>query len=893
MAIKKAGFLVVLFILFYAGCQNAREPAPGLEWGSLSYRDTPGITQGELQSIEALKQRSLPLIYGTALGEEAFLLENGDLGGFIPLLCQWLSGFFEIPIVPALASKDELSYLLREGDLDLMSQDPAEGSGSALFFSMPMYASDNRGYYSLVSVAAIDPGLESLIAVLTRMIQNDGTRFLTDMYALGYRDYLAHVLYQRLSEEERHYLQSNPTVYMGSMYYNYPIDFYNEHENEWQGVFFDILDEVETLTGLSFEVINQPYTEWSDLYQMLVSNEISLLPQVGRIPEREEYIIWPDKSMMEDRYLLISKVDFPILRLSDILSTRVGLVQDYSSTATFNRWFPNHSYVSLYGNFEGTFAALERGDVDVMLGSMINHLSLTNYQERTGYKINYIFDHSYYIMPGFHKNEELLLGIMNEAFDLIDIEGITERWMRRTFDYQAKLLQAQRPWLLGAIGLSFAVFTLVLVFFIRSRNTGKYLESLIKKRTAELEVAVEASQAANQSKSAFLANMSHEMRTPMNVIVGLTDLMLEEENYAPSIKNNLTKVSIAGSTLLGLINDVLDISKIEAGKMELNPVKYDVPSLLNDIITLNIIRIEDKPIRFKLDIEDDLLYNLWGDDLRFKQVVNNILSNAFKYTQRGTVTLGMSIERDAQHPSDVWVSCYVQDTGIGIRNEDLVKLFTDYGQVDTRTNRSIEGTGLGLAIAKRLTEMMEGEITAESEYGKGSTFKVRIKQGYINDTVIGKTVTENLRRFHQIKDNRIVSKKLVRTDLNHIRVLVVDDMQTNLDVAAGLLGKYKMQIDCVLSGPEAIERIRLGSPIYDAIFVDHMMPGMDGVETVLAIRSLGTEYAEGVPIIALTANAVQGMEEYFINNSFQAFLSKPIDIMLLDSVIRKWVAVTD
>ena len=403
----------------------------------------------------------------------------------------------------------------------------------------------------------------------------------------------------------------------------------------------------------------------------------------------------------------------------------------------------------------------------------------------------------------------------------------------------------------------------------------------------------ESAEAANRAKSAFLANMSHEMRTPMNVIVGLTDLMLEEQSLPTHILENLKKISTAGSTLLGLINDVLDISKIEAGRLELMPVKYDVPSLLNDIITLNIIRIEDKPITFELDIKEGLPYSLYGDDLRIKQIVNNILSNAFKYTQKGKVILGMDWEPDQTDKKIAWVTFYVRDTGIGIRGEDLKKIFTDYSQVDTRTNRSIEGTGLGLSITKRLTEMMDGVISAESEYGKGSVFQVRFKQGFVDSTLIDQKVTENLKRFQQVEDKRIISRKLVRPNMSFARVMIVDDMQTNLDVAAGLLGKYKMQIDCVLSGRDAIERIRRGEPFYHAVFMDHMMPDMDGVESTLAIRALGTEYAQNVPIIALTANAIQGMEEFFISNGFQAFLSKPIDIMVLDSVIRKWIIKTN
>ena len=411
----------------------------------------------------------------------------------------------------------------------------------------------------------------------------------------------------------------------------------------------------------------------------------------------------------------------------------------------------------------------------------------------------------------------------------------------------------------------------------------------------ELETAMEAAETASRSKSAFLANMSHEMRTPMNVVVGLTDLMLEEDDPTVNMRDNLNKVSKAGNTLLGLINDVLDISKIEAGRLELMPVQYELPSLLSDVIALNIIRIEERPITFILDVDGDLPFSLYGDDLRVKQIINNLLSNAFKYTQKGTVTLGvkclpdLSPDQSGTVGQNVWMTMYIMDTGIGIRKEDMDKLFTDYNQVDIRTHRRIEGTGLGLSITKMLVEHMSGEISVESEYGKGSLFRFRIRQGFPSEQVIGEEIAENLRSFRYAEDKRIASKKLVRPNLSYARVLVVDDMQTNLDVAAGLLGKYKMLVDCVTSGQEAIDLIRNSETVYDAIFMDHMMPGMDGVEAAEGIRKIGSKYAVTIPIIALTANAIAGNEQMFLSGDFQAFLPKPINIMNLDSVVQKWV----
>jgi len=403
----------------------------------------------------------------------------------------------------------------------------------------------------------------------------------------------------------------------------------------------------------------------------------------------------------------------------------------------------------------------------------------------------------------------------------------------------------------------------------------------------ERKAMEEATQSANNAKSAFLANMSHEMRTPLNVVIGLTDLHLEEEGLPASLDKDLKKINIAGNILLSIVNDVLDISKIEAGKLELVPVLYNAASLLNDVITLNIIRIEGKPINFHVEINEGMPCEFEGDELRIKQIFNNLLSNAFKYTREGDVTLSVSCEKNGDDYA--WMTISVSDTGIGIRKDDIKKLFSDYNQVDTKANRKIEGTGLGLSITKKLIEMMEGSITVESEYGKGTAFHVRVRQKVASNTPLGRETVENLRNYRYTDDKQENTIKFVRADMSYAKVLVVDDVQTNLDVAMGMMRKYKLQVDCVTSGQAAIDRVKRGEPVYDAIFMDHMMPEMDGIEATKRIRAIDTQYAKSVTIISLTANAIVGNEQMFLDSGFQAFLSKPISIMKLDAMLKKWV----
>ena len=432
----------------------------------------------------------------------------------------------------------------------------------------------------------------------------------------------------------------------------------------------------------------------------------------------------------------------------------------------------------------------------------------------------------------------------------------------------------------GLIIVGFVGFFLSVIAAIIGSN-------FVKKPYEEIAALKELAESNSMYKSNFLANMNHEMRTPLSVIVGLTDLRLEEMDLPVNIKEDLQKINSAGEILLGLVSDVLDISKIEAGMVELIPVDYNTASLLNDVITLNIIRIRSRPINFIVDISENLPRDLFGDELRIKQILNNLLSNAFKYTKTGKVTL--RVECEQKDENDTWLSMTISDTGIGIRAEDIKKIFSNYNQVDTKANRKIEGTGLGLPIAKKLTELMDGEITVESEYGVGSSFHIRIRQGSLNDKTITKDIIENLRNFRYTEEKQNTSVGIVRIDMSYARVLVVDDYQTNLDVAAGMLRKYKMKVDCVTSGQAAIDLIKKENPIYNAIFMDHMMPEMDGIEATQIIRKLDSDYARNIPIISLTANALAGNEKKFLKKGFTAFLSKPINIMNLDSILRKWV----
>jgi len=1022
--------------------------------------------------------------------------------------------------------------MLKSGQVDaFFGLDTAEGAfdiyddvGSKEFFPLIFRSS---------CLSAHNDEYRPIINVLDKAMTERVLEYLTEMQKHGYQQYQENRIFVLLTDEERAFIRTNPYIPVVAEFSNYPISFYNKQEQRWEGIFFEVLDQISNLTGLKFELRNESTTPLLNLIDMLENGEALILPELHQIKEYEGRFLWSQIPIINDNFAIISRAEFRNIGVNDVFHLHVAIRKNTIYSEMFKKIFPAHRNFTEYETMEDTWDALRRGDVDVIFASRRRLVIYTNYYEMSDFKLNLVFEDAFNSYFAYNKNAAILNSIVDKALSVVNVNNMANQWIYKTYDYRVKMAAAQRPWLIGASVSFFLVLLLVSIMLIRSRTVGKKLERLVAQRTGALEfetsklqsvfasipdlmytkdkdfkytqcntayeqfmgVSEEAiigkansdgawfipedvekiqltdelvvnenriishearirspatgiesvyetvkaplrqdgaivglvaiirdvtkhkemesdlalqtslfktmlsslpdavfcknlnfkytlcnnymaeivgkkiedilgkdditalglspetaalafesdmivvneqqriayeewipcadgitrlfetvksplildgdvvgimaigrditkrkemeveAMAANRAKSSFLANMSHELRTPLNVVIGLTDLTLEEDLDA-HIKVNLAKISNAGTTLLSIVNDILDFSKIESGKLTLSPIEYYMSSILNDIITLVTTRLGEKPIMFKLNIKDDLPNKLLGDDLRVKQILTNLLTNAIKYTREGSIELTV---RSTREGDKMWLDVAVSDTGMGIPKDDIGSLFFDYYQVSANATRNIEGTGLGLAITKRLVEMMDGEISVESEYGKGSTFRFRIKQGFVDDSVLGAEVSEKLRSFSYSDDKRIVSKKLVRVNLSYARVLVVDDMQTNLDVASGILRKYQMQVDVLDNGPAAIDRIKAGTPVYDLVFMDHMMPGMDGIETVDNIRAIGTEYAKNIPIIALTANAIQGTDKMFYTHNFQAFVTKPIDVMEMDTVLRKWV----
>ncbi|MDR0322537.1 MAG: response regulator [Treponema sp.] len=393
----------------------------------------------------------------------------------------------------------------------------------------------------------------------------------------------------------------------------------------------------------------------------------------------------------------------------------------------------------------------------------------------------------------------------------------------------------------------------------------------------------EIAETSNKAKSKFLAMMSHEIRTPMNVILGITEMKMQNERLAPDIEEAFYMIHNSGSILLNLINEVLDLSKIESGKFQLLPVEYEVAGFINDTVQLNIMRFKSKQIEFKLLVDENIPSVLFGDSARIRQILSNLLSNAFKYTKEGVIEFSLRVESGSSD-SEVTLVFRISDTGQGMTAEQIHELFDEYSRFNPQANRDVEGTGLGMNITQHLIQMMNGEIFVESEPGKGSIFTVRLPQGVTGSSVLGRELSENLQKLRSSDVSRIKKAKITYEPMPYGKILFVDDIESNLYIAHGLTEPYKLSIDIAISGSEAVDKIKRGN-VYDIIFMDHMMPGMDGIETVKIIRSMN--YTR--PIVALTANAIVGQEEMFLANGFDDYLSKPIDIHRLDILLNKMI----
>ena len=420
--------------------------------------------------------------------------------------------------------------------------------------------------------------------------------------------------------------------------------------------------------------------------------------------------------------------------------------------------------------------------------------------------------------------------------------------------------------LLVAFGEAFSA--LIMLFALETPDYRKLMKTM-----KELEDAREEANIANQSKSDFLASMSHEIRTPINGVLGMNTMILRDSDD-PQIVEYAENIRIAGNALLSIINDILDLTKIESGRMEILPANYELFSVMNDCYQMNRMRANEKGLAFIFENDPDMPAKYYGDEVRIRQIINNLISNGIKYTKEGSVklTIGYTENHTADDPDSaerVTLEISVTDTGIGIKEEDIGNLFKSFSRLEEIRNRHIEGTGLGLHITQQLVSLMQGTIDVKSEYGKGSTFTVRIPQRVVSHKRMGDFAVRQKERVNIEKIGPSTFKAPGK------KVLIVDDVKMNVLVFKGLLRGTEMDIDCAYSGEEAIGMTK--NTKYDIIFMDHLMPEMDGIEAFHKIRDDKDNINCDTPCVVLTANAIVGMRASYLEEGFAEYISKPVE----------------
>ena len=1029
-----------------------------------SFRDVPGVTEEEIKAIETFQRENRVFSYGALPSTEAFIKDNGEMGGFTPLFCEWLTELFGIPFKTRFINYSEVFAIVLEqrvdftGDLKtsaerkqeyIMSEPIAmrslisvrhKGSlsideikktrlpryaffpgsvaindvasisnfgayetvetdimgtvddlyqmlkngeidsyivvcSSELYFDQydDVYVEDFLPYVvNPVSISTGNPELMPIISVVDKMLANGAIHYLNRQYIRGQQEYREQKFFLQLSDEEKAFLRNTSAVQVAAEYWFYPVSYFNPYNGKWEGIAFDIFDEVEKMTGLTFEVANDKNAGWEELLEMLQDGRADMICDLMQTPARIGKYIWPKTMYKSDTYALISKQDTPSVGFVEIPYARVGLMRGIGNTEMFNSWFPNASNTIMYDTTDELCDSLDSGEIEFAMLSTGILTEMTHYHELSGYKANYMFSDYEYTF-GFNKEQSILCSIIDKALLSIDTARITKQWDSRTYDYRAQILKSQRPWLIGVSFLLVLILALVTILFARSRYVGKRLQNTLAQfetmwQSVESGMAVvdaetrailnvnpaavrmygsakdaiigmqydklfyadnytpifndsltvyraeqkfvnaagdiiptirsaskilyngrpavlenftdisylqkaEEAKKASVAKSLFLANMSHEIRTPMNSIMGFAELAQDGEN-PPKTRDYLDKIMKNAAWLLQIINDVLDISKIEAGKMELENIPFDMHELFASCRTLIMPRAVEKGLLLHFYAEPSIGKKPLGDPTRLRQVLLNLLSNAIKFTNTGTVKVSSAIENISN--KTVTMSFAIVDSGIGMTSEQITRIFDPFVQADDTTTRKFGGTGLGLSITKNIVEMMGGRLFVESMPMVGSKFSFDLTFDTID-------VTED-----DLLDKKIVFDNMERPNFEG-EILLCEDNVMNQQMICEHLARVGLKTVVAENGKIGVDmvesRIRKGEKQFDLIFMDMHMPVMDGLEAASRILGMHT----GIPMIALTANVMSNDIEVYRKNGMNDCVGKPFTSQELWRCLMKYI----
>ena len=720
--------------------------------------------------------------------------------------------------------------------------------------------------------------------------------------------YFAHYLEQRIYEERTDQLNE-----ITSQVY---VNLNNSLNVHWLYITFAI----NMLEGYEPDTVQEAAAYISELERVLETesrgSRFVLLDSRGNVYDTSGYRgLWPDVGILasgEDRYSFISdsyiyqgnywkfvqKLNTPIhIKEDDISFTYIALLKDMQTLTSYydSGAYDGHNETYILKSdgtrmSEGLFQERMIESYDVL--DVLENMEGQRYSdiraalaEKSMLSSNFIYDGEeyYYCIASLEPHDAFLLFLIPARFVATETVEMVNTVVRTLLVLTAFLL---------------ILMILAVTAVLRHRNSSRMVlqeqanlrrqeemnarleesNTLLAESKKAVEQALRSAEEANRSKSYFLSNMSHEIRTPINAVLGMNEMILRECTDE-SIRSYAANIQSSGKTLLFLINDILDMSKIESGKMEIVPVEYETADMIIDLWNVIYLRAQEKGLTVNFFLDDTLPRMLFGDDVRIKQIVTNLLTNAVKYTSKGGVELRANYKRTQEDTMDLIIS--VKDTGMGIRKEDMGKLFESFRRIEEEKNRNIEGTGLGMNIVMSLLKLMGGDIKVDSEYQKGSTFAVTIPQKIISDEATGDF--ESIMGKHRSGS----AGNQESFEAPEANVLVVDDNSMNLAVFKALLKRTKMNIVTADSGRMCLELVKEQS--FNIIFMDHMMPEMDGIETLHEIQKLERFPNEKTPVIALTANALSGARELYLKEGFKDFLTKPIDADLLEQMILSYL----
>ena len=1172
---KRYLLLLLVLIISLAGCSYDKYDGDSGQYYK-SYMEIPGVTQDEVDAIEALKASKPSLKYGYLMSTEAFFCDDGELNGFAPILYERMGELLGFEFVPEVCNWSELFEKLESGAIDITHEltpsadrvgtyymtDPiiqrilkiykkkdfdidavaaqreircAFLSNTTLYATVqsswdipftPVFLDDEteivdcflndlidvyidesaievifNGHnfidsveyyplkYSPISLATKAPETQAIISVIQKYLKSGGLDEIAQLYSQGTFEFLKYELDNLFTDEERAYIAEHNSeenaIALACETENYPSSFYNRKDGEFQGIAIEVLDEIAALTGLVFKPQKNTDAVWSEILEGLESGEYSIVTELFQTNRRAGRFLWADESCYTNNYALLSRSDYPDLDINQVLSKRVGLLENSAFSDIFREWFPDSVDVHKYVNTEEAFKALESGEIELLMMTQNLLLHLTNYLEKPHFKANVVFNYSANSYFGFNKDEQILCSIVNKAQSFVDTSGISETWKRKVFDYNSKLARDMLPIAIVFLCTLSAALAVVIILFAKNKRITRNLEKIVKERTNELELqsttlstmfesipdlvfskdvdgnftrcnysfkkhfncsddiigkndmtglgfseeaakrfraadrevingrtsivveevipaadgsrslfetvktplvqngvsmgvicisrniterkvaydivqltldnldsciyindidtgktlfindkmskefalgkhcgraclkilkggrtkrcsscpvprlidsgaeyyiweeynstnqkfyrntdsiikwhdgklvhmqhAVDITElvkmredleSASRAKGDFLSRMSHEIRTPLNAVIGMNNIA-QSSSDMEKIQQCHKKINVASKHLLGLINDILDMSKIEADKFELMSGEFVFEEVLMNITGVIGFRAAEKRQELVVNIGADVPAHLVLDELRFSQVITNLISNAIKFTPEGG-RIGLNVERTDEADGEVTLKIEISDTGIGISEEQKQRLFSSFEQADNSIAHKYGGTGLGLAISKRIVELMDGEIWIESELGKGSTFAFTIKA-----------------RRGGGKALRGLSDKI---DRNAVRVLCVDDSDDVRACFARLMRRYGLSCDTASTAAEALTYIvNSGSKSYNLCLIDWYMPDTDSAELTRSIKASSDE----TKILCMSGADWSAFEQEALDAGVRGFVAKP------------------